>query len=73
MNDKYHDILQQIAIDVAVIKSKMDRLEEADKKIETHSEELASMKTQLGVIKSIGSLIGAGLVGVLFKVFSNSH
>lgn len=73
MDSKAHELLQQIAIDVAVIKSKMERLEEADKKIETHSEELASMKTQLSVIKSIGSLIGAGLVGVLFKVFSNSH
>ena len=66
------ELLQQIAIDIAVIKSRMDHFEDTQEKVETHSEELASVKSQLNVVKWIGGVLGAGVLGVVVKAFTGN-
>lgn len=72
VNDKTLDLLQQIAIDVAVIKNRLDNFEDIQEKVEIHSEELASVKSQLSVTKWIGGVLGAGVLGVVVKAFTGN-
>lgn len=70
MNNKSLELLQQIAIDVAVIKNRLDNMENTQEQVERHSEDLASVKSQLNVVRWVGGVLGAGVLGVVIKTFT---
>lgn len=72
MNDKSLELLQKIAVDVAVIKNKIDHLEELEVKVEAHSVDLASLKTQISIAQWLGGVVGVAVIGVIIRNFTGA-
>lgn len=68
------ELLNQIAIDVAVIKSKIERidvLEEASKELKSSLEkqkiDYATLKTKVVIIQGVVASVGLGILGFVLK------
>lgn len=64
------EMLQQIAIDVAVIKNEMAALHSLQKEVVEHGQDLAKINTQLSVVKIISGVLLSGVVGLFIRLFN---
>ena len=69
MDAKQQDLLNQIAIDVAVIKSQMEEITELTKTSKEQSNQITELRTQMKVVQWVGSIFGAGVLGFITKIF----
>lgn len=69
MDAKQQDLLNQIAIDVAVIKSQMEEITELTKANKEQSNQITELRTQMKVVQWVGSIFGASVLGFIAKIF----
>jgi len=63
------ELLQQIAIDVAVIKAELAILKPLREQVTQNRQDIAELKSQLSVVRWIGGVLGTGFFGIFIKVF----
>ena len=68
-NHKTEELLQQIAIDVAVIKAEMAVLKPLREQVVKNREDIVELKSQLQLFRWVGGALSTGFFGVFLKVF----
>lgn len=69
MNLRTDELLQQIAIDVAVIKAEMAVLKPLREQVAQNREDIVELKSQLQIVRWIGGALGTGFLGMVVKLF----
>lgn len=71
MRDEEVRILQQIAIDVAVIKNEIENIKKDTDKIDKTIKDIEKVKTQISVAKWVSSVLGVGVITLLLDKLRN--
>ncbi len=58
------ELLQQIAIDVAVIKAEIENIKKGERENEETSKQVIELKSQMKVAKWLGGTVGTGVLSL---------
>jgi len=70
MDAKQQDLLNQIAIDVAVIKSQIEEIADLTKTSKDQNNQITELRTQMKLVQWVGGILGAGFLGFVVKIFT---
>jgi hypothetical protein len=68
-NQKAEDLLQQIAIDVAVIKAELAVLKPLREQVAQNREDIVELKSQLQIFRWVGGIVSTSFFGIFIKLF----
>ncbi len=64
------DVLNQIAIDVAVIKNDLENIKSLNRTVSKNTNDITKISTQLTMTKWFLGILGSGVVGICIKLFT---
>lgn len=69
MNSRAEDLLQQIAVDVAVIKSELAAMKPLKEEVSKNREDIVELRSQLQIFRWVGGVLSTSFLGIFIKLF----